>query len=198
MIHVLSTAAAVALVLACASGAVASLDKGSVRDVPTVSSLNVSQYLGLWYQVYSDAFDSLFEPDVYCATANYGLNTNGTVSVLNIDRKGGFNGTRGAVRGYAFQPNPTTFPGRLEVVFPFTPIPSPYWVLQVGPVVKDQYQYTVVSDFEKISLFVMARNVTEYNTAYSLKVADFLQSMGFDGLFNSPYVVPQGLECQYG
>ena len=169
-----------------------------LRDVPTVASLNVSEYLGLWYQTYTDGFNSLFETQPYCATATYGVNENGTISVLNFDRKGGYNGTAGVVNGYAYQPDAKAYPGRLEVVFPFNPLPAPYWVLKLGPVVNEQYQYSIVSDFDRLSLFVLTRNVTTYYEKYNAELQTWLIANGYDGIFNNPQQVPQGAECIYG
>jgi lipocalin len=194
------TAALTVAALLCCISAASPLERSRnvLRDVPTVATLNVTEYLGHWYQMYTDSFDGIFEPSAFCATAEYGLLPNGTVSVHNIDRKGGYNGTRGSVRGYAYQTSPSTFPGRLAVVFPFSPAAAPYWVLLLGPVVDGQYQYSVVSDFDKLSLFVLARNVAEFNASYKDKVMSFLTTMGFDTLFNYPQVCPQGPQCEYG
>ena len=38
--------------------------------------------------------------------------------------------------------------------------PAPYWVLELGPVVDDSYDYAIVSDNFAFSLFVLARNVS--------------------------------------
>ena len=37
---------------------------------PTVPALNITQYLGRWYQVVQERFDNAtFQPNPYCATA---------------------------------------------------------------------------------------------------------------------------------
>lgn len=50
----------------------------------TVKELDVPKYLGLWYQMAADEIVySTFEKDSYCATALYGDNGDGTLSVHN-------------------------------------------------------------------------------------------------------------------
>lgn len=190
-------ATAVVLGLALCCCVVAARRGGGVGDLPTVPSLNVTQYLGLWYQMYTDPFNAIFEGNPYCATAKYGLNANGTVSVRNIDRSGGYDGVRQEVEGYAYQVDPTTYPGRLAVVFPFNPVPGPYWIIKLGPVVGGEYQYSVVSDDFKLSLFVLTRDVKVFKAQYQTEIREYLQEMGYDGLLDNATVVPQGPQCQY-
>ena len=190
-----------ASVLSCvAAGMTTRADiKKNIGGVPaTVTSLNASQYIGLWYQMYQDAFDDLFEAGAYCATAEYHLLPNGSVSVHNIQRLDGYDGRRESVRGYAYQPNPKEYPGRLEVQFPFNAFPAPYWIFKLGPVVNDQYQWSFVSDYDLASLFILARNYTEFEMKYKDEVLTFAASMGFTGIFNSPQALPQGPKCTYG
>ena len=43
-----------------------------------------------------------------------------------------------------------------ELTVDLTPSPAPYWVVELGPVVDDLYDYAIVSDNNQISLFVLA------------------------------------------
>lgn len=196
----MSPSASVFLTCVLAFAAVASASPAHharLRDVPTVPVLNVTQYLGLWYQVYTDSFNAIFEPTPFCATAKYGLNANGSVSVRNIDRQGGFNGTRREVEGYAYQTDAQEYPGRLAVVFPFNPIPGPYWIVKLGPVVAEEYQYAVVTDMDKLSLFVLSRDPAAFKTLYKAEVQAFLTAFGFTNALDDPKAIPQGSECNY-
>ena len=52
------------------------------------------QDLGHWYQTYSDlAVVATFENASTCVTADYGLNSNGTISVWNRERQYSVNGS---------------------------------------------------------------------------------------------------------
>eukprot|EP00164_Ancoracysta_twista_P014441 GFYU01023533.1.p2 GENE.GFYU01023533.1~~GFYU01023533.1.p2 ORF type:complete len:227 (+),score=30.30 GFYU01023533.1:57-683(+) len=168
-----------------------------VKDVPTVPSLNVTEFLGTWYQMYTDNFNGIFERNPFCATAQYGLNPNGTLSVRNIDRVGAYNGTRTEVQGYAYQVAPQQYPGRLAVVFPFNPVPGPYWIVKMGAPANGQYPYAVVTDNNKLSLFVLARDPAVFNANYDAEVKAFLAQLGFNTALNTPVAIPQGPQCTY-
>jgi lipocalin len=163
----------------------------------TITSLNVTAYLGTWYQMYTDAFNGFIEPHPYCAQAIYGLNANGTISVNNRDRSGGYSGKVDDVRGYAYQPDPKEYPGRLVVRFPFTPVNGPYWIFHIGPIVNGQYQWAVVSDMDKLSLFILARDPETFQSKYQTSVLAQVKADGFTGFLNSPVAIPQGSQCSF-
>ena len=120
---------AVLLLATAASAAVAAGDRKSLAAmvrahrlrsglgaVPaTVPYLNVSQYLGFWHQVYTDSFNSIFEPNPYCSSALYGMNANGSVSVRNRDTSGNWTTGERVIYGWASQDDAANFPGRLSV-----------------------------------------------------------------------------------
>ena len=156
-----------------------------------VSELNTTQYLGRWYQVYSDLFvDATFENSSFCDTADYGLYPNNTISVLNRERQYNVTGPEREIYGWASATD-VTKPGELTVHLQTTAFGAPYWVYQLGPVEKDQYQYSIVSDPLKLTLFVLARNVSKFMDKYNRNVTDYLTEQGFTGLVNSPIVTPQ-------
>jgi lipocalin len=49
----------------------------------SVKELDLMKYQGRWYQVYGNRFDQTFEKYSKCITADYTINSNGTVAVLN-------------------------------------------------------------------------------------------------------------------
>jgi apolipoprotein D and lipocalin family protein len=161
-----------------------------------VSELNQTQYLGRWYQMYSDLFvDATFENSSFCDTADYGLNPNNTLSVWNRERQYNVTGPERQIFGWADTADASK-PGELTVHLQTTGFPAPYWVYQLGPVVDDQYEYSVVSDPLKLSLFVLARNVTRFLKKYNTDIVQYLTDQGFTGLVNSPIVTPQE-GCDY-
>ncbi len=159
--------------------------------VSQVTELNRTQYLGRWYQVYSDLFvDATFENSSFCDTADYGLYPNNTISVLNRERQYNLTGPERQIFGWA-DVEDATKPGELTVHLQTTEFPAPYWILQLGPVEQNQYVYSIVSDPVKLTLFVLARNVSDFFDRYNAEVLQFLDVQGFTGLFNSPTVTPQ-------
>ena len=158
---------------------------------PTIKSLNVTQYMGRWLQTYEDLFTrSTFLNNSYCARATYALGANGNVSVLNEEHYMSPTGPVQSIRGWAMQVDAKE-PGQLMVVLGGAPFPAPYWILQVGPVAFDQYEYAIVSDPIRLSLFVLARNVARFRARYEAEVLQFLKSNGFTSEVNKPIAMVQ-------
>jgi len=71
---------------------------------------------------------------------------------------------------------------------------APYWVFGLGPATfgaSGLYQYALVSDYFNLSLFVLARNVTEYMAVYDAEVQTALTAAGFTNAINKPTVTPR-------
>lgn len=73
------------------------------------------------------------------------------------------------------------------------------WVVQLGPPTYKGglYQYSVVSDYLRFSLFVLARNVTEFKENYDAQVLAKLREQGFTKFFDKPKEIYQGTDCVY-
>ena len=73
------------------------------------------------------------------------------------------------------------------------------WVVQLGPPTYNgnQYQYAVVSNQWKFSLFVLARNVVEFKMKYDDEVTAKLKEQGFTKFYNRPTETYQGSDCMY-
>lgn len=169
---------------------------GSALAFAQVTELNQTQYLGRWYQIYSDLFvDATFENSSYCDTADYGVYPNNTISVWNRERQYNTTGPERQIFGWA-EAEDQTKPGELTVHLQTTGFGAPYWIYQLGPVHNDQYEYSIVSDPFKLTLFVLARNVTKFMDKYNRNVTDYLTEQGFTGLINSPILTAQE-GCRY-
>eukprot|EP00026_Physarum_polycephalum_P017379 Phypoly_transcript_18590.p1 GENE.Phypoly_transcript_18590~~Phypoly_transcript_18590.p1 ORF type:complete len:190 (+),score=11.63 Phypoly_transcript_18590:172-741(+) len=148
-------------------------------DPPTVTSLNVTQYMGVWYQIAADPFVlNTTERGYVCLLANYTLLNSTTIGVFNFARYKTVDGPTDIITGYA-QGKDASHPGRLTVYLEGVPFGGPYWILTVGPVVDDQYSYAVVSDSLCLDLYVLARTQTiDAETETTIK--SFLTKLGFD------------------
>lgn len=156
-----------------------------------VSELNRTQYLGHWYQIYSDLFvDATFENSSYCDTADYGIYPNNTISVWNRERQYNVSGPERQIFGWASLDNSSN-PGELTVHLQTTEFPAPYWVYQLGPVNNELYDYSIVSDPLKLTLFVLARNVTQFMELYNTNVSEYLKQEGFTDFLNKPILTIQ-------
>ena len=163
-----------------------------------VTELNRTLYLGRWYQAYSDfAVEATFENNSYCVTADYGLYPNNTVSVLNRERQYNVSGPVRRVLGWADVAN-TSQPGELTVHLQTTDFPAPYWVYELGPATYNGslYEYSVVSDPLKFTLFVLARNLTTFFAEWSSGVLERLKANGYTDFWNTPVLTVQD-GCSY-
>lgn len=163
-----------------------------VAEYSPVSTLDLPMYMGRWYQMYKDQFDNTFQKDGTCAVADYSL-TSSNVTVLNsqLDR----NGVVDQISGYAFYQD-KHIGGQLTVQLEGVPRSAPYWVIELGPIVNDQYDYSIVSDNNRVSLFVLARNVSDYFAMYDSNVQQSLISYGFTTQYNKPIPMIQ-TDCDY-
>jgi len=163
----------------------------------TVPSVVLNSYYGRWYQVYSDfTVMSTFEFDRVCSSAYYYPYPNGTIAVVNSANKHNSTGPFDIVKGWANVPNASA-PGKLSVHLKATGgIPAPYWIYKLGPIVNHQYQYSIVSDDIKLTLFVLSRNITDFNKKYNKEVVDWLFANDFVEWYNRPILSNQ-TNCVY-
>ncbi|KAL8607341.1 hypothetical protein ACOMHN_039491 [Nucella lapillus] len=164
----------------------------------TVSALDDAKYLGRWYQMYaSESVALTFERNAYCVTADYGVAPDGRITVLNSDRLESVTGPLDVIHGFATK---STHIGQLTVNLETVPVPAPYWVVKLGPATyspSGQYQYSVVTDNIKATLFVLAWNVTEFREQYQAEVLQFLHDEGFTNALNKPVETVHTSDCIY-
>ena len=154
---------------------------------PTVNELDLNSYLGHWVQIYGAPTNAIFQGYGTCATADYGLLDNGQVSVLNAQLNK--NKEIETINGYGYYAN-VSEPGKLTVHLDGVPVDSPYWIVKLGEIVDDQYQYSIITTPSGISLWVLTRDVERFNELYSDEVTDFLNANNFK------YVPIKQNDCQ--
>ena len=154
----------------------------SVNGYAPVDTLDINKYTGRWQQVYQDLADFVFEGKGTCIIADYGLKNDTTISVVNSETTA--EGDLQQVRGVAYYEDGNSG-GELTVKLSVFPS-APYWVIDLGPILKNEYQYSIISDDKKKSLFVLTRNVSEFFELYNDLVLDKLEDFGFDKFLNKP------------
>jgi lipocalin len=161
----------------------------------TVPELDIKAYSGFWLQAYANqnVMESI-ERDVVCSAAYYTLEEDGSIGVHNSGNYDSPDGPPSGVTGKATQPDPA-YPGRLVVSFEGFPGGS-YWILGLGPVVGGQYEWSIVSGRSQEDLFILARNLDEFETKYADDVLAMVHDMGFNEEQTKPIKsVQEG--CQY-
>ncbi len=156
------------------------------KEYKAVDELNIPQYMGKWYQVYKDKFDNVFQKNGICSTAEYVLGEDNIVKVLN---KQITNNKYDSITGIAYYDNDDCC-GYLTVELK-DQSPAPYWVLELGPIVDDLYDYSIVSDNNAISLFVLTRDVDRFYKLYQGIVDESLKEFGFTKPYNKPEIMNQ-------
>lgn len=160
----------------------------SLNTPNTVQELNVNKYLGHWSQVYGSPTNVIFQGYGECITADYGLLNNGYVSVLNTQINE--NDIIEKINGYVYYKN-ISQPGKLTVHLDGVPVESPYWVVKLGEVVDNQYQYSIVTTPSGISLWVLVRELDRFYEFYDVEVQEFLKK------YNYRYVTILQNDCNY-
>ena len=141
----------------------------------TVHYVNVCRYTGLWYQI-----ASYYNPaigDLAGVTAEYSINQDCTVKVVNKGFLGGLDGTPVTIEGVARVVEPATN-AKLAVRFTDPEVPGQefeYWIIELG----EYYSYAVVTNSERSSLFILNRRPTMDEATYQ-GIIDRLTKNGFD------------------
>ena len=155
----------------------------------TVNEVDINKYLGNWYQIYGAPTNYIFQGYGKCLTAQYGLLDNGNVSVINSQLN--MKGELEQISGYAYYTN-SSEPGKLTVHLDGTPVDGPYWIVKLGEVVNEQYQYSIITTQSAISLWVIARDINNFYSNYDKEVKQYLDENNFK------YVpITQDETCEY-
>lgn len=178
MKHLLTSAASLA-VLALASCTVPAdpPPKTMHGQLKTATQVDVKRYSGKWYEV--ARFPQWFQKDCASATAEYSLNKDGSIKVVNTCIQA--DGKRRSVEGRAEPADGTN--SRLKVSFPKTwyaaaiPIPKEgnYWIIDLTP----DYRQVIVGTPDRNTLWFLSRSprISKQDFARMKKVA---QGQGFD------------------
>jgi lipocalin len=146
------------------------------KSIPTISSIDVNSYLGHWIQVYEAPTNSLFQGYGTCITADYGLLENGNVNVINTQLNE--NHQIEQINGYAYYKN-ISEPGKLTVHLEGVPVDSPYWIVKLGEIKDNQYQYSIITTPSGVSLWVLVRDLDNFSNLYDKEITDFLNNYQF-------------------
>lgn len=115
----------------------------------TVQTLDLNLYMGTWYEI--ARFDHPFERGLVGCTANYRLQENGMVKVINSGYKNTLNGEYKESVGKAKRPD-NSEPGKLKVAF-FLNFYADYYVLELA----DDYRYALIGSKSSKYLWILSR-----------------------------------------
>ena len=151
------------------------------KPLGLVPALDLTRYLGRWYEV--ARYQHGFEKTLVGATAEYSLREDGKVSVLNSGFKKTLDGKYTDVKAVAWRPDDAV-PGALKVKF-FGLFTSDYLVFGLDDV---DYQWALVGDNSRKYLWFLSRT-PEVAPELLEKMQGIAEAQGYD--LSTLYIVPQ-------
>jgi apolipoprotein D and lipocalin family protein len=142
--------------------------KAQDKPLETVKNVDISKYLGKWYEI--AAFPQRFEKGCSCTTAEYSIKENGTIEVKNSCIK---KGKPSGATGKAFITDKKSN-AKLKVQF-FWPFKGKYWIIALAP----DYSYAMVGHPNRKYLWILNRKPVMNDQTYN-HVAMLASSKGFD------------------
>lgn len=140
--------------------------------VRTVEYVDLNRYLGQWYEIAS--FPQSFQEGCTATTAYYSLKANGKIAVKNQCRLDSPDGPLKTANGTARVVDKESN-AKLKVTF-FWPFAGDYWILDLDP----DYQWAVVGDPSRESLWILARTSTMEESLYKEITSRIASEQGFD------------------
>ncbi len=141
----------------------------------TVAQLDIAQYMGLWYEI--ARFPVFFERNLVGVTAEYTLEEDGRIRLINRGYKETLDGKVSRIQGYASLPDENE-PAKLRIRFDPFPVclfPADYWIIQLD----EAYRYAVVSNPTRSVLWILSRTPNMEEELYNAIVEELTQQ-GFD------------------
>jgi apolipoprotein D and lipocalin family protein len=146
LLHAFALLAAISGTFGCAASTTERLKLGPLA---TVEKVDVSRYVGTWYEIAS--FPQRFQRGCTGTTATYTLRPDGEIDVRNRCTKGSLDGPEDVSEGRARVVDRTTN-AKLEVSF-FRPFWGDYWIIDLAP----DYRFAVVGHPSRDYLWILSR-----------------------------------------
>lgn len=152
------------------AGAVVSTGCGLLPPLQSVASVDLQRYAGLWYEIAK--YPVPFQVGCVGVTAEYTLQENGTVRVLNTCREGTLDGPARTIEGTAVVTNAAN---NSQLAVFFFGFPGAYWIIDLDV----DYQWAVVSEPTRSTCWILSRTPTLDAGVYQ-GILDRLAANGFD------------------
>lgn len=140
----------------------------SNKELETVPFVDLQRYLGKWYDIAH--FTRSFQRGCTCTYAEYSLNKDGSINVVNSCRK---NGRLKVSKGKAVVKDTKTN-AKLSVTF-FWPFSGKYWIIDLA----EDYSYAVVGHPNRKYLWILSRTKEMDETLYKA-ILKRIKKQGYD------------------
>ena len=168
-------------------------DKDDKDDAPpTAVQVDLPKFIGKWAQMYASLGPKYtFELGGRDVTALYSpTSRSGVLSVLNTTKPSRI---LPAVqkRGYAVRSNAhsgifhVSFSAKTEAEAHFVE-PGNFWIIGLGPVVNGLYDWALISDSTKSSLYILTRDIDRFAKIYERRLLALVDSLGYTKEWNKP------------
>jgi len=137
----------------------------------TVPSVDLSRYVGTWYEIAS--YPQRFQKGCTGTMATYTLRADGKIDVLNRCSRDSLNGRVTVARGRAKVVDKNTN-AKLKVSF-FWPFWGDYWIIDLGR----DYEYAVVGHPNRKYLWILSRTPVMDASVYE-EILKRLGAQGYD------------------
>ena len=136
-----------------------------------VDYVDITRYAGRWYEI--ARYPNSFEQGCVGVTADYTLQDNGRVEVVNTCIESSLDGPTRTIRGSARVVDDTTN-AKLKVSF-FGPFEGDYWIIDLD----EDYQYAVVGDPSRKFLWILSRTPQLDEAVYE-SIREWLPTVEYD------------------
>ena len=159
-------------------------------DLNTVSNLEIYKYMGNWNYIYTNKItEMIVGENISCLTSQYKImdepfNDN----FFSIEYNGIFNNTNINTYGIGHFNSSSEHPGKLIMDLVPESISFNYLILENGPIINNQYQYSIVTDDFGIFLYVLIRNIEDF-TIYQKDIDRTLEFYNFTDYFRKPIIL---------
>jgi len=136
-----------------------------------VDYVDLTRYAGKWYEI--ARYPNSFERGCVGVTAEYTLQDDGRVAVLNTCVESSLDGPERPIRGSARVVDSTTN-AKLKVTF-FWPFEGDYWIIDLD----EDYTYAVVGEPSRQFLWILSRAPQMDDETYE-RIIESLPDYGYD------------------
>lgn len=158
-----------------------------LSPIDVAKNITLEYYTGKWYQAATSRSTQYLGtgPNYTDVTADYYCIddcSNNNISVYNqgFDNEGLYTN----ISGYSYVDDGEES-ARRKLKFYSLPFEGNYWIVKLGPVIDEEYQYSIVSGpiskyfGTRFSLYVLSRNITHYLENYEEEVKTWCVDNGF-------------------
>jgi apolipoprotein D and lipocalin family protein len=142
-----------------------------MKPLETVDFVNLSRYVGQWYEI--ARYHHKFQEGCVGSRATYSLRDDGKIAVINECYDGSFSGKLRTAKGKAWVVDTKTN-ARLKVSF-FWPFAGDYWIIDLGK----NYEYAVVGHPARKYLWILSRTPEMSEDVYN-NIITGLEKQGYD------------------